>query len=301
MEFFANDIAIPDDLKTLIETVECENLSVLICDSQTRISGFIFDHCYQQATTFLRRTSSDSWQVYCKSSSKLTRENLYGSLSLHDACKTVLRLAREEKAQHGDNPIEGSFLHWSLDESDTLTFFGNGSMPPLEEPDFFEIVPIMISYEARAGNPHLPKVGDIHSMSLTPWNGNRVKKVVVSPGITSLCQNAFSHWKYFLYSIDAAYAKYSELQEIILPDTLVNLEMNCIRECPKLKKVYVPDSVKYISGDRYSFVFEGCPELTIYTPAGSYAEYYAKCHNIPTVTHPKETPTISNKEANFQI
>ena len=43
-----------------------------------------------------------------------------------------------------------------------------------------------------------------------------------------------------------------------------------------LKELHIPSSVTNIE----DFVFTGCEKLVIYTPAGSYAERYAKEHNI---------------------
>ncbi|MBR2327423.1 MAG: leucine-rich repeat protein [Clostridia bacterium] len=49
--------------------------------------------------------------------------------------------------------------------------------------------------------------------------------------------------------------------------------------CKSLKSINIPKSVTSI--DRYSF--KGCENLTIYVPAGSYAEKFAKEKNIPFV------------------
>lgn len=55
--------------------------------------------------------------------------------------------------------------------------------------------------------------------------------------------------------------------------------MGAFYNCKNLKKIIIPKSVK----DIWAYAFEGCPNLTIYTPKGSYAEQYAKANSIPVV------------------
>lgn len=49
--------------------------------------------------------------------------------------------------------------------------------------------------------------------------------------------------------------------------------------CSNLNDIHLPASIKKISTSSFS----GCNNLTVYAPAGSYAEQYAKEHNIPFV------------------
>ncbi len=56
--------------------------------------------------------------------------------------------------------------------------------------------------------------------------------------------------------------------------------------CKKLKSVTIPDSVMSICDGVFfnsKCVFDGCLDLTIHAPTGSYAEQYAKENNIPFV------------------
>ena len=47
--------------------------------------------------------------------------------------------------------------------------------------------------------------------------------------------------------------------------------------CTNLVKISLPSSIKAIGHE----AFGSCPNLIIHAPAGSYAEQYAKEHNIP--------------------
>lgn len=90
------------------------------------------------------------------------------------------------------------------------------------------------------------------------------------------------------------------LTEIVIPATIKTMGFSAFGSCPdleivrfapglestgqmtfnyckKLKDVYIPASVTRIAS------FFGCPNLTIHAPAGSFAETYAKEHNIPFV------------------
>ena len=49
--------------------------------------------------------------------------------------------------------------------------------------------------------------------------------------------------------------------------------------CSSMEKIVIPETITEIGAD----AFYGCSKLTIYAPAGSYAETYAKENNIPFV------------------
>ena len=76
--------------------------------------------------------------------------------------------------------------------------------------------------------------------------------------------------------IDMTFAANSGLETFIVPDGVVEISANAFLGCENLKEIYIPASVEVI----YSDVFAGCENLTIYAPAGSHAELYAKECNI---------------------
>ena len=67
--------------------------------------------------------------------------------------------------------------------------------------------------------------------------------------------------------------------DVVVPDGVKSIGVNAFSRCKRLTSVTIPDSVKSIDFG----VFKGCPNLTIHAPAGSYAEQYAKEHDIPFV------------------
>lgn len=84
---------------------------------------------------------------------------------------------------------------------------------------------------------------------------------------------------------DYAFSNCTSLEEITIPDSVTTIGASFPR-CSALKEVHMTDSVTFI-GDRddneeYN-TFEDSKDLTIYAPAGSYAESYAKKYNIPFV------------------
>ena len=99
-----------------------------------------------------------------------------------------------------------------------------------------------------------------------------------------------------------AFCDCSALAEINLPSTLVEIGCCSFSGCENLVSVVIPLNTRTI-GDRAFYnctnlsvlklpgklkkigesTFENCKKLTIHAPAGSYAETYAKEHNIPFV------------------
>lgn len=120
------------------------------------------------------------------------------------------------------------------------------------------------------------------------------------------------------YVFSNGYFEESNLTSIILPDGLEIIGWNAFSRCKKLTSVIIPSSVKGIccgafrycenlksvtimnknveigeetvnlnfNGEEIKYVknaFEGCENLTIYAPANSTAEQFAKRNNIPFI------------------
>ena len=69
------------------------------------------------------------------------------------------------------------------------------------------------------------------------------------------------------------------MAEILLPTGVESIDYRAFGGCTALKQAIIPDTVTCID----DFSFEKCDLLSIYAPAGSNAEQYAKEHNIPFV------------------
>lgn len=89
-----------------------------------------------------------------------------------------------------------------------------------------------------------------------------LKTVCISTCVTHICKNAF--------------AECAQLEEILLPAGLESIDYRAFGGCTALKQIAVPNTVTYIN----DHTFEKCDLLSIHAPAGSYAEQYAKEHNI---------------------
>ena len=66
------------------------------------------------------------------------------------------------------------------------------------------------------------------------------------------------------------------LKSVTIPEGVTKIDYYAFESCTGLKSVNIPASV----GEIGTYAFEKCKKLTIHAPAGSYAEEYAKEHNI---------------------
>ena len=78
---------------------------------------------------------------------------------------------------------------------------------------------------------------------------------------------------------ESAFAGCDVLEKVTLASTVQSIGSDAFRECPKLKEIFIPESVTEI--DPYAFYMS--ENVSIYTPAGSYAESFAIENNIPYV------------------
>ena len=92
---------------------------------------------------------------------------------------------------------------------------------------------------------------------------NSVSKVRISNNTDGIGRKAF-------YGSD-------KLKEVWLGRQNYFIETQAFAECTNLKKIIIPETTTIIEEN----AFKNCPLLTIYTPKGSYAEKFAKSHQIP--------------------
>lgn len=90
----------------------------------------------------------------------------------------------------------------------------------------------------------------------------RLTSVEIPNSVTEIGENAFTKCK--------------SLQKVKLGTGITTIPSCCFSNCTNLKKVEIPASVTAMD----HLAFKNCNKLTIYAPAGSYAEQYAKENNI---------------------
>jgi hypothetical protein len=87
----------------------------------------------------------------------------------------------------------------------------------------------------------------------------------------------------------------SSLISINIPDSVRVIKNVAFSDCISLEELIIPKRVRKIS----KYAFKGCPKLTIHTVVDSYADQYAKAHNIPCKTYsPKEWEQLQNNQQN---
>lgn len=70
------------------------------------------------------------------------------------------------------------------------------------------------------------------------------------------------------------------LADVTIPEDLTTIKYRAFGDCISLEKLEIPASVTSIDDT----AFDGCTNLTLYVTRGSYAEEYAKDHEIPYVS-----------------
>ena len=93
----------------------------------------------------------------------------------------------------------------------------------------------------------------------------KITEIIIEPGIVEIEQYAF---------LDC-----QSLETLTIPEGVEAIGYGAIWRCGSLVELRIPASVSKISPSAIS----RCPKLTIHAPAGSYAETWAKEHNIPFV------------------
>lgn len=117
---------------------------------------------------------------------------------------------------------------------------------------------------------------------------NGLESLVIPNGVTRIRKSAFSACRSLLnLTLSAALTRVeswsfsycSSLTSVEIPDGVTVIEEFAFFGCDKLASVFIPGSVLAIEPDAFS----NLDTLTIHAPTGSYAEQYAKEHNIPFV------------------
>ena len=171
------------------------------------------------------------------------------------------------------------------------------------------------------GSKLVTRIGD-HCLSPGPhWHmkttvtnretRNNIKSVTIPEGIREIGFSAFGVCWYLqevvlneglLYIGEDAFNMCFSLKTVVIPRSVKGIFIGAFHLCKNLKHIYILSETTMIdvkqaqtlapccidrrrrySGMSIDSAFDGCPYLTIHAPAGSYAEQYAKEHNIPFV------------------
>ena len=165
----------------------------------------------------------------------------------------------------------GENLTWTLDEDDTLTISGTGDM--------------------------------YNNYYRFPWNNLNIKKVILTDGVTSIGDYAFSGCD-SLTSVSIpnsvtsisryAFSNCSSLISITIPNSVTNISEGVFNYCSNLKNISIPNSVTNIDG----YAFYNCSSLTSIsipnkvTNIGGLAFY--ECSSLTSLSIPSSVKSIGN-------
>ena len=139
---------------------------------------------------------------------------------------------------------------------------------------------------------------------------NLSDKIIIPEGVEEIAEGAFSccfsiksiSMPKSLVSIGSfAFYYCTSLEEVDVPVNVTSLGISAFGGCQNLKKVILPDSLKTIPSSLFEYcssleslvipegitdiydtsAFSYCPSLTLQVKKGSYAEAFAKDHDIP--------------------
>ena len=99
-------------------------------------------------------------------------------------------------------------------------------------------------------------------LKLNCFKNSGLEKIIINDNLKVIGSYAFNTCK--------------NLKEVILPEEFLSIEKRAFYKCSSLKKIKIPNSVRIIDDE----AFKGTNNLTIECKKNSYAENYAKTHDL---------------------
>ena len=99
-------------------------------------------------------------------------------------------------------------------------------------------------------------------LKLNCFKNSGLEKIIINDNLKVIGSYAFNTCK--------------NLKEVILPEEFLSIEKRAFYKCSSLKKIKIPNSVRIIDDE----AFKGTNSLIIECKKNSYAENYAKTHNL---------------------
>ncbi|MBQ7265348.1 MAG: leucine-rich repeat protein [Firmicutes bacterium] len=94
---------------------------------------------------------------------------------------------------------------------------------------------------------------------------------------------------------ESTFSNCTNLIEVKIGDNIKNINEKAFFNDSLLTQIFIPSSVEYIAGD----AFEGCTNLIIYAPKGSYAEDYAIKHGFTQA--PSDNSEMGENNSKFEM
>ena len=172
-------------------------------------------------------------------------------------------------------------IEWKLSDDGTLTISGTGDMP-----DYGDVGP----YKAR-------------TFKIAPWfsQKNKIKKVVIEDGVTSIGNEAFYECDSItsitipnsVTSIGvAAFDDCSSLTSITIPNSVTSIGKDAFYYCKGLASITIPNSVKSIENSTFQYCI-GLASITIPNSVTSIGEHaFYGCMGLTSITIPKSVTSI---------
>lgn len=155
-----------------------------------------------------------------------------------------------------------------------------------------EIAQTNVTWEQQGNVLYISGSGDMtidfEYITQIPWYSIRsqITKIVVGEGITSIADSAFADFTSVTEVVlpnslrtigPAAFITCSSLQTLVLPYKITEIQDGAFVNCQSMTSITIPGSILEIADD----AFYNCYNLTITGIGNTYANEYAKNHNIP--------------------